>query len=173
VWCVARDVRCACRAGGERRQPSADNCIAGLALLPMAPHRTHGRAAAGPRESAKPHRSRIVSSSSKSPTPLFPSSQESKITGPYGRSNSSTLVCRFALACGRDAWPTGISPTLAHPHRPEAGQGIQDRINHAPGKAKDPARQLRHFSEHAVGVSLVQDRHLRAGKPDLPCSRET
>jgi hypothetical protein len=73
-----------------------------VALLPngTAPHRTHGRAAAGPRESAKPHRSRIVSSSSKSPSP-FPSSQVSKITRPYGRSNSSTLVYRSALACGR------------------------------------------------------------------------
>jgi hypothetical protein len=50
-----------------------------------------------------------------------------------------------------DAWLTRIPPT---PHRTKAGQGYSDRINHAPGRATDPARQLRHFSQYAVGVSF-------------------
>ena len=62
----------------------------------------------------------------------------------------------------------------AHAHRTKAGQGYSDRINHAPGRAKDPARQLRHFSEYAVGVSFGRGSTFGAcWNPDLPCSRET
>jgi hypothetical protein len=95
---------------------------------------------------------------------LFPSSLE------QSRQRTSTdvplldpvPVRRSALACDQHGDRDFV------PGRPGQGTRIVS-ITH-------PARQLRHFSEHAVEVcSLwpVEDRPLPAGNPDLPRSRET
>lgn len=73
----------------------------------MASHRTHGRAAAGPRESAKPHRSRIVSSSPKSPFSSSPEVKDHRSLRTFQLFNPCFQICaRFA----GDAWLAGIPP---------------------------------------------------------------
>lgn len=131
------------------RQPLAEHFV----LLQL--HRTAEELQC-PR-SPQSHTSRI-SSRPKSP---FPRSQESEDV--YGCTKYWTLSGDLPSLARQRCMATGICPPPPHcPKACEQGTRIA-AITHP------PARQLRHFSEHAVALSLVEDRRLRAGNPELPC----
>jgi hypothetical protein len=142
---VARDACRSCRAG-------RDSSVFCGATVYSQSHCTE-KQLQGPRESAKPHRSRqleIEVSISK-----FPRGTGCLRT--YQVLDPGLGICaRLRQSAWRQGCPGGLSRALrSHQLRTHEGE--------------EPASQLRHFSEHADVVSLVEDRHLRAGNLDLPC----
>jgi hypothetical protein len=105
----------------------------------MASHRTHGRAAAGPRESAKPHRSRIVSSSPKSPFSSSPEVKDHRSLRTFQLFNPCFEIC--ARLREMHGWQ-GFRPT---PYRPESWAGLfrshqsRTREGHQGEKPSEPA----------------------------------
>jgi hypothetical protein len=135
---VARDARRSCLRE-ETRQPFAEQSVCSQS------HCTE-KQLQGPRESAKPHRSRQLEIEGSI-------SKFSRGTGclrTYQVLDPGKGICaRLRQSAWRQGCPEGLSRTLrSHQLRTHEGE--------------EPARQLRHFSEHAVAVSLVEDRRLRA-----------